>query len=136
MFAPFIHHWQVTQLDSQLQQLAGQDDAAAVAQERLRAQLADRDGELAAAGERVAAAAAAHAAKTEECARCAGGEGPVMICCACTVVGSGKKVLAHCLLCRRAAAPAQGEPPAQPVMQPAHQDERQRGAKAVTVKAF
>lgn len=65
----------MTQLDSQLQQLAGQDDAAAVAQERLRAQLADRDGELAAAGERLAAAAAAaHAAKTEECARCAGGE--------------------------------------------------------------
>lgn len=66
-------HWhvclQVARLDTQLALLLGQDEVAAAAAQLLRGQLADKSSELAANGERLAAAEAAHAAKGEECAR-------------------------------------------------------------------
>lgn len=60
---------QVNSLDARLATMAGQDEAASVAQELLRSQLATARAEAVAAEERSGVARAAHAAKSQECSR-------------------------------------------------------------------
>jgi hypothetical protein len=62
-------HMQVGNLDARLAEMAGQDEAAAAAQELLRSQVATARAEATAAEERCAAARAAHDAKGQECTR-------------------------------------------------------------------